>query len=536
MIVKKMKRTNFSKSKTVMISELVDYIFATHDDHGKEKLAHVGALNFLTRTRAAQKNEMIALAEESIQSKMPVAHWVLSWKDGEQPTPEKVDFTVQYFLQLMEWKEHQAFYAVHKNTSNLHVHILVNRVNPDTLKVHRPNRGFDIDRAHLAIAKLERIQGWASEENSTYEPSLSGNFLTLSKRDYPKLCPAAETLENATGEKSAQRIARERGLSIIKDATSWRELHEGLAAVGMRFEKKGSGALVWVDDVAVKASSVDRAFSMPKLVKRLGEFEEGDSPSERTTFNPEPVTEAETMFKEDWQEYQQERSAEKKKRTLILQQKKDAFQRWEDERKARQHGAHRKLSRHGLPIMNIGRHFLKEQQAQEKRKIRQVVESQGRPCIETQSFRHWLARNGSRKSILWRQRKRLISGLHIEKFTFSRTSDFRPYYEGYLQKAQKKLGERADGSRIDAEIALRMRLDGYDVNTSINTILNASKWAVQRTTREAKLEYASRIARVSFGTVGDVTIARLKAEEERRKRNTSRSEESEGCAPSPRMR
>ena len=536
MIVKKMKRTNFSKSKAVMISELVDYIFATHDDQGKEKLTHFGAMNFLTTTRAAQKNEMIALFEESIQCKMPVAHWVLSWKDGEQPTPEKVDFAVRYFLQLMEWKEHQTIYAVHKNTENLHVHILVNRVHPDTLKVHRPNRSFDIDRAHLAIAKLERIQGWASEENCVYEPSLSGNFLTLSKRDYPKLCPVAESLENATGEKSAQRIARERGHSIIKDATSWRELHEGLAAVGLRFEKKGSGALVWVDEVAVEASSVDRSFSMPKLVKRLGEFEEGDSPSERTTFNPEPVTEAETMFKDEWQEYQQEQTAEKKKRALIQNRKKDAFQRWEEERKARKHGVYRKLSRYGLPIMNIGRHFLKEQQAQEKRKFRQAVESQGRPCIETQSFRHWLALNGSRKYILWRQRKRRIPGLHIEKFTFSGTSDFRPYYEGYLQKAQKKLGEHSDGSRIDAEIALRMRLDGYDINTSINTILAESEWAKLRTTREERLEYASRIARVSFGTVGDVTIAKQKAEEERRKRSISRSEESKGYAFSPRMR
>jgi len=130
----------------------------------------------------------------------------------------------------------------------------------------------------------------------------------------------------------------------------------------------------------------------------------------------------------------------------------------------------------------------------------------------------------------------LIPGLHIEKFTFSGTSDFRPYYEGYLKKAQKKLGEHADGSRIDAEIALLMRLDGYDINTSINTILNESKWAEQRTTREAKLEYASRIARVSFGTRGDVTIAKMKTEEERRKRSTSRKEESEDYAPSPRIR
>ncbi len=479
---------------------------------------------------------MIALAEESIQSKMPVAHWVLSWKDGEQPTPEKVDFAVRYFLQLMEWNEHQAFYAVHKNTSNLHVHIVVNRVHPDTLKVHRPNRGFDIDRAHLAIVKLERIQGWASEKNSVYEPAQFGNYLSLSRRDCPKFYPHAADLENATGEKSAQRIARERGLDIIKEATSWQELHEGLAAVGLRFEKKGSGALVWVGDVAVKASSVDRAFSMPKLVKRLGEFEEGSYPTERPRLKPEPVTEAKTMLEEEWQEYQQEQEAERKKRTLILKQKKDALQRWKEERKARQRGMLRKLSPYGLSLLNLGRHFLKEQQVQEKRKFRQSVENQARPCIETQSFRQWLSRNGSRKSILWRQRKRLTPGLHIEKFTFSRTSDFRPYYEGYLKTALKKLGEHSDGSRIDAEIALRMRQDGHDINASINIIYRESEWAKLRTSREDRREYASRIARVSFGTVGDVAIAKQKAEEERRKRNTSRTEASEGCAPSSRMR
>ena len=81
-----------------------------------------------------------------------------------------------------------------------------------------------------------------------------------------------------------------------------------------------------------------------------------------------------------------------------------------------------------------------------------------------------------------------------------------------------------------------MRLDGYDISTSINTILAESAWAKLRTTREERFEYASRIARVSFGTVGDVTIAKQKTEEERRKRNTSRTEESEGYAPSPKMR
>ncbi|GHU95945.1 hypothetical protein AGMMS49974_08620 [Deltaproteobacteria bacterium] len=86
---------------------------------------------------------------------------------------------------------------------------------------------------------------------------------------------AARDFECATGEKSAQRIAQERGHSIIKNAKSWTELHTKLAAIGLRFEKPGSGAIVFVGDIAVKASSVDRAFSMKNLCKRLGDFTPG---------------------------------------------------------------------------------------------------------------------------------------------------------------------------------------------------------------------------------------------------------------------
>ena len=117
---------------------------------------------------------------------------------------------------------------------------------------------------------------------------------------------------------------------------------------------------------------------MPKLVKRLGEFTQGDYPKNRPRLKPEPVKEVETMFEDDWQEYQQEQAAEKKKRTFILQQKKDALQRWEEERKNRQRGMLLKLSAYGLSLLNLGRHFLKEQQVQVKRKFRQTVENQAK--------------------------------------------------------------------------------------------------------------------------------------------------------------
>jgi len=527
MIVKKMKRTNFSKSKAVMISELVDYIFAPHDELGREKLAHYGTLNFLTTTRAAQKNEMIALAEESIQSRMPVTHWVLSWKDAEQPTPDQLDFAVEYFLRRMELEGHQTLYVQHKNTVNTHVHIVVNRVNPDTLKVRRPNHGFDIDLAHIAIAEIEHIQGWQSEENRVFRQSRAGAFWEKTTRDTPNVCSRAESRENATGEKSAQRIAQERGRTIIKEATSWGELHAGLADVGLRFEKKGSGALIWVGDVAVKASSVDRAFSLPKLVKRLGTFEAGEYPEEKATLRPEPMPPIKTMFAEEWQEYQRERELEKKKRALILKQKKDTLQRWEEERKARRENSLRRLSRYGLPMMNIGRHFLKEQLRQENRKRQQaqaVLPSQ-QPLQRT--FRLWLMQKDMRKSALWRHRRKIRPDAPIAKFSFTKAYETSLVYEEYRKKAEQELGNGIDGSMIDATVAMRMRLDGHAKGDAINAIYRNSPWAAERSTREDKIEYVQTIARVSYGALGDVTIARMQAEEVRRKRQTTRWEKDE---------
>jgi hypothetical protein len=255
MIVKKLKRASFRKPKATMIAGLVEYIFAASDENGNEKLAYSGALNFLTGTLAAQKNEMIALAEESVRSKMPVTHYVISWQENELPSHEQLDETAKIFLARMGLEEHQALYALHRNTDNCHLHLVVNRVHPYTEKVIRPNNGFDIDMAHQIIAEIEHRQGWASQNKARYRVDEKGDIVRNQKFNSwreaikPDLKPKgkAEDFESATGEKSAQRIAQERGHAIIQTAKSWNELHEKLAAVGLRFEKKGSGAIVFVE-------------------------------------------------------------------------------------------------------------------------------------------------------------------------------------------------------------------------------------------------------------------------------------------------
>ncbi len=252
MIVKKIKHTVNSKPKEWQIGDLVDYIRNPDVKNKGEKIEHAGGMNFLTDTHVAQKMEMICLARESVRSKMPVNHYVFSWPEGEQPTPKQVDELVEFFLREMGLEGHQAIYGLHNDTRNYHVHIAVNRVHPETLKVVRTNNGFDIRQAHKVRAMIEKMQGWKPLENSPYVVTEEGDIAQRITDHEPKPSPKAVEFEMATGEKSAQRIAQERGHDIIKNARSWDELHEGLKKVGLRFEKKGSGAIIWVGETAIK--------------------------------------------------------------------------------------------------------------------------------------------------------------------------------------------------------------------------------------------------------------------------------------------
>lgn len=322
MIVKKIKKNPAyaEKSAKKQISDLLDYIRNPHMVNHDEKLECAGSFNLESASHASQKMEMIALATMSSHSKMPVDHWVLSWREDEQPTAEQAEKCVQIFLSEMGLDGHQAIYGMHKNTQNLHLHIAVNRMSDTTMKVARPNSGFDIKAAHKALAKIEVLQGWKPEKNSQYVALEDGSIAhrrTLEKEK--KLSLKAQDFEHNTGCKSAQRIAQERGKKIIESAKTWQELHENLASVGLRFEKKGSGAIVFVGETAVKSSSIDRSFSFKKLCKKLGEYEDGTSyySSDITPKNQQIIEPVSPVNKEEWQEYTAENFQKKEEQEHI---------------------------------------------------------------------------------------------------------------------------------------------------------------------------------------------------------------------------
>lgn len=410
MIVKKIKNQKSGKPKAWQIGDLVDYIRFPHNKNPQEKIEYAGGRNFLSSTHVGQKAEMIALARDSVRSKMPVQHWMFSWREGEQPTRQQVEEVVDMVLEKMGLARHQTVYGLHYDTDNYHLHIAVNRMNPETEKVVLPFNGLDIREAHKVLALIEHKQGWASEEKALYTVMENGELARRRIRQEIQPKPPALDFERSTGEKSAQRIVQERGHGIIKNAQSWSELHEKLAQAGLRFERKGSGAVIFWGDIAVKASSVDRAFSMGKLCKKLGGFEEGDypvnGPHGPENMSPNPVS---FINLEEWKTYQAEYAG------TVEPEKTNA--QLEIALLKKRHGTERKkalshLAKYGLPVLNIARHCLKVQQIGEVRELRQRLgtsrKRKAKPDFETWLHSHGLHPQAAR----WRYRAGLEEARH----------------------------------------------------------------------------------------------------------------------------
>ncbi len=443
MIVKKVKYTDEKKPKVWQIADLVDYIRYPHNTNAEEKIAHAGSRNFLSGTHNGQKAEMISLAQESVHSKMPVSHWIFSWPENEQPSRAQVDELVDMFLEHMGLSEHQAVYGLHYNTQNYHVHIAVNRMHPVNLKVVQPFKGFDIEEAHKIVAKVEQKQGWANEEYARYVMLEDGELARNRVKRPPQPRQEALAMERATGEKSAQRIAQERGHDIIKNAESWSELHQKLAEKGLRFEKKGSGAIVFVGDIAVKASSVDRDFGMSKLCKRLGEFvpapEVATIQPPQETMQPEPVS---TVNLEEWKEYQAARSAAASEQVSehIAERAGAERQQQLDAVKARQRLERKRvlkgLGKRGLPVLNAARRSLKVRHHEELRQVRQQMGRKPRPKKGIPHFETWLRGRGLyTQAARWKHRRSLEPALPLsvqERITPSQATPEQALFQQYI--------------------------------------------------------------------------------------------------------
>ena len=261
MIAKKTGLKNVRGAKA-----LASYIAAAKEKG--EKLEHF----WMTNCKLGDSLEDLDLVTKEIMATQkgnktskadPNYHLIVSFADDEHPDKETLKEIEEEFAKTLGFEEHQRVVGTHINTDNFHMHIMFNKVHPETLCMHTPFRDFKV--LQETCAKLERkyglkvVQGRDKANERRFENH------------------KAKDVEAETWEQSFSTYLKDRrdALLVIKEQSStWAEFHDGIDRFGLILKKRGNG-LVFADQTGKRherASVVDREFSKKRMEDKYGPF------------------------------------------------------------------------------------------------------------------------------------------------------------------------------------------------------------------------------------------------------------------------
>lgn len=221
--------------------------------------------------------EMKAAADANPRIKGPVYHAVLSWREGEKPTDEQMIAAAMAAQKSIGMDGHQYVYAIHRDTENAHVHMMINRVHPDTAKAVYPQNDFY--KLDHCMRQVELAQGWAHDKGPY---CVKDGAIVRAEREVdnqPSRPNKAKDFEAVTGHQSLASYAQAVAAEVVKalDAGNWQDLHAALQKQGLEIREAGQGFKIHsIDDpkqTPIKASDMAGVLGGGKLKKRLGEFE-----------------------------------------------------------------------------------------------------------------------------------------------------------------------------------------------------------------------------------------------------------------------
>lgn len=303
MLAKVINLSKSAKGKNVGFGPAVKYIF--RDDEELAEVIEGGQINLdcdlETRTDRAIMTDIMNHDASKVEKNgkfkgNPVYHFSLSWKENEHPTKEQIHESVEHTLKALGMSECQTVYAIHRDTDNDHVHVLVNRVHPEKGTIVGPPRR-DYLILDKAMRDMEIKQGWQHDNGpNVVVPDRNGKAaiirMTKAERnaagiaipDPTKMRESQQAIrsEKNTGTPSFQKWLAQEATKEIKEVISrpgatWADVHVVLAKRGCSLEVKGSGLIVKTQLAArtltAKASQMHHDFGKGKLEKKLGPFQ-----------------------------------------------------------------------------------------------------------------------------------------------------------------------------------------------------------------------------------------------------------------------
>lgn len=212
---------------------------------------------------------MELLQDGNVRAKGPKTyHLVISFHpEDRRLTSEELEDVVGRTVRAAGLEGHQYIAVRHSEQEHEHIHVAVNKIHPETLKIHHPYKAIN---PYQALASVLEEELGLHRVDRTLGPSLSHK---------------ARDFEAHHGLESFSRWARRSigGGVELDRIESWGALHEGLTRFGVRLVPRGAGLAI-VDatrpNLACKASALGREWSRQRLCVRFGDFVPGPDPAQ----------------------------------------------------------------------------------------------------------------------------------------------------------------------------------------------------------------------------------------------------------------
>ncbi len=279
-----------SETKGNRFSRIVDYLC-------KERQSGVSSLEKVYKDGVFQENfhgvtcfhncSSVETAVDEMQSVVdrkrstrsdtdPVFHYILSWPEHECPRPEQIQDCIRHTLNRLGLTGHQFMAAVHTDTDNLHVHVAVNRIHPETFRTRAV--GMAIDRLHKACRELEIKHGFALT-NGNFIVDENQQIVRRSAHERKQLsawnCDAQENFRNYIRVKTLPFAGK-------FQTQGWRAFNLFMGSKGLTLDRMSNGEFA-VRDIrnperfVVPLSDFGHEWKMQSLVAVMGEWQ---APSE----------------------------------------------------------------------------------------------------------------------------------------------------------------------------------------------------------------------------------------------------------------
>ena len=213
--------------------------------------------------------EMQGIAFLNVRCKDALYYYILSWPPGEVPVRTQWHDAVQHTLASLGFAEHQYVAVALKKGEHFSVHIIVNRVHPETFKAHTPSWSYCA--LSIACRELEAKYGWQPTRGIFRWDDLTQTVVRIPphlRSSYSNKEPVQVPTDTALDRCSTRatllaylrhHLALRVRTLLLRNHARWADLHSLLAEHQLRFERRRGCTYTIFNpqhNVRVKASDV----------------------------------------------------------------------------------------------------------------------------------------------------------------------------------------------------------------------------------------------------------------------------------------